>query len=527
MKASKLPALLLALFSVYLLAELRSPSYESGFDVNGFARLPVLNGGRVKPLDTIARTFLLMIHGKQTLRSGRKRKDAVQWLMDVLFDPAKAESDPLFEIDDPEVLGMFGIQQTKNRYYAFTDLAPFAGEIEKQAVKADEVKPEQRSRFQRSVHKLQSRLILFQSLGDTFQLLGGGASAEFYAKISEAYRAGEPQGFNLALKGLQQAVAESAPQENSRAGYERLFNVFQPFYQCVILYMVVFLLTFLSRMFWPEALYRSAFWLLLLAFGLHTVGLSARMWIQARPPVTNLYSSAIFVGWFSVLMGVVLEKITKRGLGSIAASAIGFITLIIAHNLASEGDTLEMMRAVLDSNFWLATHVVCITIGYASTFLSGFLGILYVLRRIFDKRWDEGTASALEGMIYGVVCFSAFFSFLGTVLGGIWADQSWGRFWGWDPKENGALMIVLWNVFILHARIGGLASQRSIALMAVFGNVITAVSWFGVNMLGIGLHSYGFMDQAFVWLAIFCASQFAVIGLGMVPEPVLRAWRNP
>jgi ABC-type transport system involved in cytochrome c biogenesis permease subunit len=238
-----------------------------------------------------------------------------------------------------------------------------------------------------------------------------------------------------------------------------------------------------------------------------------RMVLQGRPPVTNLYSSAVFVGWVAVLLGILLERIFRKGLGSAVASAIGFITLIIAHHLAAQGDTLEMMRAVLDSNFWLATHVVCITIGYSSTFLSAFLALLYIMRRQFDLAWTDEAARTLERMVYGVVCFSLFFSFIGTILGGIWADQSWGRFWGWDPKENGALMIVLWNACILHARWGGFAKQRGLMAMAVVGNIVTSLSWFGVNMLGIGLHSYGFMDKAFVWLMVFAFSQLLFVGL--------------
>jgi hypothetical protein len=104
------------------------------------------------------------------------------------------------------------------------------------------------------------------------------------------------------------------------------------------------------------------------------------------------------------------------------------------------------------------------------------------------------------------------------VLGGIWADQSWGRFWGWDPKENGALLIVLWNAIILHARWGGYARERGVMTMAIFGNVITSLSWFGVNMLGVGLHSYGFMDKAFWALTAFIASQLLLMALALLPR---------
>jgi ABC-type transport system involved in cytochrome c biogenesis permease subunit len=184
-----------------------------------------------------------------------------------------------------------------------------------------------------------------------------------------------------------------------------------------------------------------------------------------------------------------------------------------------------MMRAVLDSNFWLATHVVTVTAGYGATFLAGFLAIIYIFRGVFTKSLDKATSDALSRMIYGIVCFATLFSLVGTILGGIWADQSWGRFWGWDPKENGALMIVIWNAIYLHARWGGLAKQRGLAALAVFGNIITAWSWFGVNMLGVGLHSYGFMDSAFPWLLAFAGSQLLCIAIASIPLAMWRSFR--
>nr|MDQ3623253.1 cytochrome c biogenesis protein CcsA [Verrucomicrobiota bacterium] len=187
------------------------------------------------------------------------------------------------------------------------------------------------------------------------------------------------------------------------------------------------------------------------------------------------------------------------------------------------GDTMEMMRAVLDTNFWLATHVVVVTLGYASTFVAGFLAIVYIVRGVFTRTLDNATAKSLVKMVYGIICFATLFSFVGTVLGGIWADQSWGRFWGWDPKENGALIIVLWNALILHARWGGLIKERGLMNCAIVGNIVTSWSWFGVNMLGIGLHSYGFMDAAFWWLVLFVGSQLLLIGIGSLPP---KMWRS-
>jgi ABC-type transport system involved in cytochrome c biogenesis permease subunit len=223
------------------------------------------------------------------------------------------------------------------------------------------------------------------------------------------------------------------------------------------------------------------------------------------------------------------------GIGNAVAALAGFVTLLIAHNLALGGDTMEMLRAVLDTNFWLATHVVVITLGYASTFVAGLLACFYIFFGLFTPMLSKplvkrGAATipthigkALVKMVYGIICFATLFSFVGTVLGGIWADQSWGRFWGWDPKENGALILVLWNSLILHVRWSGMVKDRGLMNLAIFGNIVTSFSWFGVNMLGIGLHSYGFMDSAFNWLMLFISSQLLLIGLGLVP---LRLWRS-
>jgi ABC-type transport system involved in cytochrome c biogenesis permease subunit len=317
--------------------------------------------------------------------------------------------------------------------------------------------------------------------------------------------------------------AKEQPNATKRASFEFLFNRLEPFSQSMTLYVLAFLLACASWLGWSGPLRRSAFYLLLLALAIHTFGLVSRMYLQERPPVTNLYSSAIFIGWGAVIVALILERIFRDGIGAACAGAIGFVTLIIAHHLAGSGDTLEMLQAVLDTNIWLATHVVAITTGYSAMFLAGMLAIIYVVRGVFTTSLKKQTADSLARMTYGVVCFATLFSFVGTVLGGIWADQSWGRFWGWDPKENGAVLIVLWCAIILHARWGGFIRQRGLMIMALFGNIVTSFSWFGVNMLGVGLHSYGFMQKAFPWLVGFMLSQLALMCVAAMP---LEKWRS-
>ena len=349
-----------------------------------------------------------------------------------------------------------------------------------------------------------------------------------YAAMVTAYRQNRPDNFNQALDDYRHWLGERFVPETRQGAQEFFFNEFQPFYKAIVIYVTAFLLAIIALLTFvlapnlSETLRRSAFWMVVLGGVIHTFGLLFRMWLEGRPPVTNLYSSAIFIGWGCVVLGIVLERVFAVGLGSAVASFAGFVTLVIAHNLSMGGDTMEMLSAVLDTNFWLATHVVVVTLGYASTFMAGLLGIAYVLLGLFTpllkhKPGRMELGEALAQMVYGIVCFATLFSFTGTVLGGIWADQSWGRFWGWDPKENGALLIVLWNAIILHARWGGMIRERGLMNMAVFGNIVTSWSWFGVNMLGVGLHSYGFMDAAFKWLVFFVVVQIGFIVLGLLP----------
>jgi ABC-type transport system involved in cytochrome c biogenesis permease subunit len=543
-----------------------------GLDLQTFGKLPVLEGGRVKPIDTVARNSLLMIRGQQSFRHGDRTVGADEWLLDVLFRPEIADAQPVFVLNDPEVLGLLQLPQSTSRYYAWNAILPHVEDLQRQYASASEIDAKERTRFQSAVVNLFERAWLYARLRGTVQLPeSAGLAAEVaargtpgaaarqqalseaavfrpippaaatgdawrdvgaalaapgpadpglleWARLGIAYRAGDAASFDRSVAELRALDAARRPAAVSHSDHEWLFNLAQPFYSGMVLYVLAMIAIFASWAWKPELLQRIAFGLLVAGAIVHTAGLASRVVLQGRPPVTNLYSSAVFVGWGAVLLGLVLERMYRRGFATAIAAAAGFASLIVAHHLTGDGDTMEMMRAVLDSNFWLATHVVTITIGYSGTFLAGAIAIAWVIRRHLARRVDPAADRTLASMAYGIVCFALFFSFVGTVLGGIWADQSWGRFWGWDPKENGALLIVLWNAIILHARWGGYARERGIMAMAIFGNVITSLSWFGVNMLGVGLHSYGFMDKAFWALAAFDGVQLALMGLALLPR---------
>ena len=585
---------------------------DSAFDLETFAEMPVQVGGRIKPLDSVARNALLILASRQKAETADGRGlSPIEWFADLAMRPELADTHPVFKIEFPDDLGIAGLAKPGERYYAYNDLLPHLAEIHRlhQQIEPEPKKRQPREQqlddlsrgitlYHRLMHSLhppgepgrldnltaeyadyeaiiepglqalrlqqqgedhdayllnrfigygESYLALSQTahlrlvpppppadpledwknigleLIDATHGLGISPCVHDYAALTEAYRGGDSERFNATVASMRARFAADYPGQSGRVHYERGFNKAQVFPLTMQLYVLVFLIVCISWLRWPAELSRAAFWLLLLAFLLHTYGLLSRMYIQGRPPVTNLYSSAVFVGWGAVLLGTLLERFFKNGIGAGMAALVGFATLIIAHHLAMSGDTLEMMRAVLDSNFWLATHVIVITFGYSAMFFAGTLAIVFILQGLLSRSFDRGSARSLNAMVYGITCFAALFSLVGTILGGIWGDQSWGRFWGWDPKENGALMIVLMCAIYLHSRWGGVFRERGLMALAVCGNIVTAWSWFGTNLLGVGLHSYGFTDSGFKWMALFILSQLLFIALAALPW---KCWRS-
>ena len=246
-------------------------------------------------------------------------------------------------------------------------------------------------------------------------------------------------------------------------------------------------------------------------------GIVHRYLVVLRPPVTNLYETIPYITAGTVILFLLSEVFTKGRIALLAAPVVGMAGMVLAvvFEVAAASDSLDPLVAVLRSNFWLTTHVLTVTFGYAAGLGGAVLGFIYVFYRVLGLDGDDKVfRRSLTRMVYGIVCFTLVLSLIGTVLGGIWANYSWGRFWGWDPKENGALMIVLWSLFILHGRAAGLLREWGVNLAAAFGGVVVTFSWFHVNMLGTGLHSYGFTDgKSAIW--VFYGAACFVIFTGL------------
>lgn len=627
-----LPRVVFMLALLVGLAGLFNSTSTDSYDLDHFGRLPVQAAGRVKPLDSLARNQLRLISGRTEAESPEGRVPAIQWLLTLGTQAHVADDWPVFRIDHPDVLGLFGKSHQDGKYFSFNQLKQHFEKLQEQSAS---IPPDAAARntYQTKLVELTANLTRYNALAHAFHPLGAtdilieeyrswresvpagreairqrqqgqpfdDAAAERFAFLADRYlklsntanigltppdstepttlpdgsvvkndwlNSGETllktiqtgeiaptaiawaelslawneqdaKAFNAAVHRLEGLTIPNV--DNGRLTAEHRFNLAEPYFIADTLYVVALIGYCIFFLVPSKRLRLSTTALTWGAFTIHTLALLARMYIQGRPPVTNLYSSAIFCGWGGVLLGLIVERLYRDGLGGFVAAIVGFTTLIVAHNLPSasfEGDTLESMRAVLDSNFWLATHVVIVTLGYSAMFVAGFMAAFWVVRQLPPKHMQQRWLSTLRrirlqtetakdstqptrslySMVYGITAFALIFSFVGTMLGGIWADQSWGRFWGWDPKENGALLIVLWTALMLHARFGGVVRERGFMALAIFGNIVTSWSWFGTNMLGVGLHSYGFMDAAFVALSAFWISQLLLIALAFFPR---------
>lgn len=589
------------------------PVAKAVSDYDDFGRIAVLDQGRVKPLDTFARSLLLQFSG----RSSFNGEPAVVWLARVLFDPGRAGSFEVFLINNPQIPESLGLEVAEKRRYTFAQLEEKYAELQRLARAASAIDPKDRDIVEAELIRVHENVRMYSNLaasfafalphpdfavtsaslreklqlpleGQMFSYIRIALKADVLQRLAQplerleqsrwsdeqqevvglasnllrwsmlyrdlpfriipAFQSGDERWFSpmdavtialrsdagrrelqqlermlltywdgndlefkLAAKGFTESAGRRAavaygPQLKS-FNLELTYNRLNPFLWSKILYFLTFLIfavgLVLPRMSW---LRRIGWGVLLAGGGLHLAGMGMRIAVLDRPPVSNLYETFLFVGLIGVLSGMVIEKVTRNWLGIAVAAICGYVFLSIAAKFGMEGDTLQMLVAVLNSNFWLATHVTTITVGYAGTCVAGVVGHVYMLQLIFRPR-DKQLLQSTYRVMLGTLGFGLTFAFLGTNLGGIWADQSWGRFWGWDPKENGALMIILWTAILFHAKIGKLIGPLGLAVGSILGIIVVMWAWFGVNLLSVGLHSYGFTSGLATNLLVYVLVQ--------------------
>ena len=632
--------------------ESRRPEFRrfSREAVEAFSRMPIQDGGRIKPLDTYARFMLLRLHGTRTLSirtgNGAQKVPAIEWLMACIVFPEEAIHYPTFRVDNQAVVVAIGVDphETRRERYSFDELYPARDDLYRLGREYDTIERSLRTAHQSMISKLAHDVSDFEFLLNAFasgreqfslsknifpfapegdepirtseflRLLpeirsfvnqlqeNEEADDEPIAALAQAFRSfeflvktgvllhlfpssdlenpawnstsdllslgmlsgkeapAEASYINMIehlldarydeahfteISGkFSQALAKAATVrgEYRKVGLEMAFYRRQLFTWSLSAFVLSFIFIALSwlgsdnskrkslpqtgpKLSMSRALTLISRVFIAAAIATLISGIVVRCVIRGRPPVSTLYETILFITAVSVIVLMIIEWMNRRGVAASLAPLLGAMGLFLAakYEAREAVDTMPSLQAVLDTNFWLSTHVTCVTIGYSAGLIAGAIAHLYILGRAFRVRPDNTEFYSTVGrMIYGVVCFGLLFSFIGTMLGGIWANYSWGRFWGWDPKENGALMIVLWQLIILHARMGGYVRDFGVCMLAVVGGCIVSFSWWGVNLLGVGLHSYGFTHGIFGSLLLFWAIEAVVLLLGAISVRRLR-----
>jgi ABC-type transport system involved in cytochrome c biogenesis permease subunit len=515
--------------------------------------LPVQEGGRVKPFSTFAGFTMLRINGmrRHELPSG-ERLEPVSWLLDVLFFPEDSLGYEVFLVQNADVVEAIGVPGKRERdRYSLSELRPGLGRLFDLAHGYADIAPSERTTVQHQLvllaENVHSYLALQNGTGalalvppldsnepewaTLAELIGaavnGHAVAPEHAEILRGFEnladaRNDGTAFErelAAMRGNLVALAEARGEYGS-IELERTYYRYGLIGKGLFLFVLAFLG---AACMWmrPKSrlLYRATSGLVALATVALVAAIVMRCVIRGRPPVSTLYETVLFVTAVGALVALGIEWIDRRRVAVSAAALLGSAGLFIANGYETldKADTMPSLVAVLDTNFWLATHVTTITIGYSAGMLAALLASIYLLAKaVRFKRGDRDFYRGVGRTVYGVLCFGLVFSLVGTILGGIWANESWGRFWGWDPKENGALLICLSQIAILHARKGGHLREHGVCMAAAFGGTVVAFSWWGVNLLGVGLHSYGFTSGVHTALWTYYWIQWGIVGVGVL-----------
>jgi ABC-type transport system involved in cytochrome c biogenesis permease subunit len=328
-----------------------------------------------------------------------------------------------------------------------------------------------------------------------------------FLALRNAYVQNDRNAFLDAAKKLSSQKFQGAP----NPGIEVWYNKVNLLLIAKILLVISAVLVLYSMIFTSGACRSVSFILVIAAAVLQSTSLIMRILIQLRPPLASLYETFIFVAWIIVVLGLIFEIVKRNSNGTLIASLGGFLFLYISSRYVINGDTFGIIAAVLNSGFWLTTHIVTISIGYAGCLIAGIFGHMYLIQRV--RNTDQKKLDTTDAAVYLFLLIGLGFTVTGTVLGGMWADQAWGRFWGWDPKENGALLIILWLTLIVHTRKTCLIGQDLTSAGAVTGVIMVMLAWVGVNLLGVGLHSYGFTYSGLGML--ICVTLFELLFIGI------------
>jgi cytochrome c-type biogenesis protein CcsB len=245
-------------------------------------------------------------------------------------------------------------------------------------------------------------------------------------------------------------------------------------------------------------------------FVCQTIGIGIRWAIAGRAPVSDMYESLVFMGWGAIALGLASEAVYRKRFLALAAGLMGFICLAFAENLPIDS-AINPLVPVLAHTYWLSVHVMTVMLSYSAFALAMVLGHVMIFFEMF-RREKTAALAALSRLLYKTLQMGLLFLAAGIIFGAIWANESWGRYWGWDPKETWSLITFFVYLAIIHARFAGWLHHFGLAATSILGFLAVVMTYYGVNfILATGMHAYGFSEGGQLYVALYAITEIAIV----------------
>ena len=514
------------------------PASNTGnLDFKQWGLLAIQDGGRRKPVDTFAKETLIRITGRSTYtdKTGRTWRPN-DFVLSALIETHDWKNEPMVLISSGQLVEQLGLDKTQRRF-SFAELTGSA-ELQRLVTEAQALKRAEKplTRVQQEALSVSDRLTLLARVMDGRALLivpapanetdpwvepalGGSkyyADAQFapiqtqLQTVATAYVQGDGFNLNRAANQLREdlrALSPSIYPRDQQLRLEYFYNHFEAFYRAIWCYgiaLVILIMAHLRKR--GRALQYIGVAVAIVGLVFQAAGIVMRCMIAGRPPVTNMYESIIWVSFAVSFFGMIFFVRYRAPMYLLAALPVTLIALLLVHQMPiAMPSSIDPLVPVLRDNFWLTIHVLTITLSYAAFALA--MGFGHILLWRYARNPAAARADApMHFWLYRVLQLGVLLLAAGTILGGVWANYSWGRFWGWDPKETWALIALLCYILALHGRLAGWWTQFGLAVASVVCFLAVLMAWYGVNfVLGKGLHSYGFGIGGETYVAIFVA----------------------
>jgi cytochrome c-type biogenesis protein CcsB len=518
----------------------------SALDLKPWGLVAIQDGGRRKPVDTFAKESLIRVSGRSTYtdKNGRTWQPN-DFVLSALLETHDWKNEPMVLVSSGQLIDRLGLDKTHRRF-SFAQLAGSA-ELQRIATEAQALKRAEKplTRVQQEALSVSDRLTLLGRVMDGTALLivparsnetdpwvDPSAWSKYYAESQFApvqlqlqtsatsYMNGDGFNFSRAANQLRENLRNLSPSiypQERQLRLEFFYNHFEAFYRAIWCYgiaLVILITAHLRKR--GRVLQTVGVIVALLGLGFQAAGIVMRCMIAGRPPVTNMYESIIWVSFAVSLFGMIFFARYRAPVYLLAALPVTLTALLLVHQMpVAMPSSIDPLVPVLRDNFWLTIHVLTITLSYAAFALAMGFGHILLWRYACNPSGARADAP-MHFWLYRVLQLGVLLLAAGTILGGVWANYSWGRFWGWDPKETWALIALLCYILALHGRLAGWWTQFGLAVASVVCFLAVLMAWYGVNfVLGKGLHSYGFGLGGETYVATFVVLDLLFVGFAM------------